>query len=297
MSSWAGKTKNPQLYKLLKTFPTPQPHTPDPPLCPGSPVPPANAYASSKPHIPSSPRSHTPRSTQCHNFIENPKSVTFHRRGYLCGARPELPTDGNYKCTWLSQSANQSLEIKPLPTVSSLFFSFLSPKSLLHFLVLLVQTLFSHLHIPVNALLLGWRWSWTGLASQQDGRQPGTYLPLLMGKDTTEPGTCQKRLHEILLWKNHERFGSALLALASFPWSQDLGTGFEKMRANAQKNNKKSIFAQKQRPSSHGENSTARGRSSVFLKLGFIFTKHKVFPEHSSRTGPALLGAAQDGAG
>lgn len=250
MSSWAGKTKNPQLHKLLKTFPTPQPHTPDPPLCPGSPVPPANACASSKPHIPHSPRSHTPRSTQCHNFIENPKSITFHQCGYLCGTRSELPTDGNYKCTWLSQSANQSLEIKPLPTASSLFFfpSSPSPKSLLHFLVLLVQTLFSHLHTPVNTLL-GWRWSWTGLASQQDGRQPGTYLPLLMGKDTTEPGTCQKRLHEILLWKKHERFGSTLLALASFPWSQDLGTGFEKMKANAKKTTKKaSLLKSKDHP-------------------------------------------------
>ena len=38
------------------------------------------------------------------------------------------------------------------------------------------------------------------------------------------------------------------------------------------KKKKKSISAQKQRPSSHSENSTARGRSSVFLKLGFIFT-------------------------
>lgn len=68
------------------------------------------------------------------------------------------------------------------------------------------------------------------------------------------------------------------------------GTQFGKIRANSQNPN---IFVQKQRPSSHGENSAARGTSSVCLKLGFIFTKYKVFPDRSRRTAPAPLGAAQ----
>lgn len=94
--------------------------------------------------------------------------------------------------------------------------------------------------------------------------QPGTCLPLLMGKDTAEPGTPKPPPRDPAAGKASEvRLVSSSWSL---PWSQDSGTGLEKTRANAKKP-ASLLFP------SHSENATARGRSSVLLKLGFIFTK------------------------
>lgn len=179
---------------------------------------------------------------------------------------------------------------KSFPSASSLqvFFFFITQRAPPHSLVFLVLAPFSSSHIPVNALPLGWGWSWTRLPSRRDASQGPASL-CCWKRTLQNQGRAKNASRRCCCGTN--RRGSALLF---FPWHRDLPLepGFRQgINEDEGKCKIKPIFAQ--RPASHRENAAAT--PSVFLKLAFIFTKHKFFSRTRQQDQPGPTRAAQAG--
>lgn len=141
------------------------------------------------------------------NFTGNPKSI--HSRSPW-SAKAELPSTGIINPRGLSHSAAWNLQIPS----SSLSPGFL----ILHHPSFPGAPCPDHGHTS-QWIPLGWGWSWT-------------CLPLLLEKDTTEPRTppwdaaVEQHKNSALLFSPWHRH---------LPWSQDLGTGLMRKRANTKK--------------------------------------------------------------
>lgn len=131
-------------------------------------------------------------------------------------AKPGLPTTGTINPRGLSHSAAWSLEILSFSLITPGFFLLHHPKGSPSFPGVPCPGPVLQLTHPSKRPPSGMGME-LDQASQQERRQPGTCLPLLLEKDTTKPGTCQKRLQEMLLRNKQERFSSALLPLAQGP--------------------------------------------------------------------------------